>query len=83
MEDWVTIKNLRAKNPSMSLRQIGKLLGVSHNTVKQALLRDSSPEYKREEKISEKIAPFEEVIFKMLNVDKYIGLYCLQKEVDR
>ena len=73
MEDWVTIKNLRAKNPSMSLRQIGKLLGVSHNTVKQALLRDSSPEYKREEKISEKIAPFEEVIFKMLNVDKYIG----------
>ena len=73
MEDWVTIKNLKAKNPGMSLREIGKLLGISHNTVKQALGRDSPPEYIREKKISEKIAQFEEVIFNMLNVKKYKG----------
>lgn len=73
MEDWVTIKNLRAKNSSISLREIGKLLGISHNTVKQALSRDSPPEYKREEKLSEKLLPFEALIFKMINVDKFIG----------
>lgn len=66
MEDWVTIKNLRAKNPNISLREISKLLGISHNTVKSALGRDSPPEYERSTKTSEKLLPFEEVIFKML-----------------
>ncbi|MAT59490.1 MAG: hypothetical protein CMF23_16075 [Ignavibacteriae bacterium] len=73
MEDWVTIKNLRAKNPNMSLRQISKLLGVSHNTVKQALVRDSPPEYKREGKVSDKIVPFEKDIYKMVDDGKFIG----------
>lgn len=73
MEDWVTIKNLKAKNPDMSLRQIGKLLCISHNTVKHAIGRDSPPEYKRQKSVSEKIAPFEEVIFNMVNVKKYRG----------
>jgi transposase len=73
MEDWVTIKNLKAKNPSLSFREIGKLLGISHNTVKSTLARDSPPEYRRKEKISKKLAPFEEVIFDMLNVKKYRG----------
>lgn len=73
MEDWVTIKNLRAKNPDLSLREIGKLLGISHNTVSQALSRDSPPEYKRAKKISPKIAPFEEVIFQMVNIKKFKG----------
>lgn len=79
MEDWVTIKNLKAKNPILSLREIGKLLGISHNTVKRALVRDSPPEYKRLEKISEKLAPFEEVIFNMVNVKKYKGSRVLEE----
>ncbi len=73
MEDWVTIKNLRAKNPHMSLREIAKLLGISHNTVKSTLGRDSPPEYERPRKTSEKLLPFEEVIFKMINVSKFKG----------
>lgn len=73
MEDWVTIKNLNSKNPSLSLHEIGKLLGISYNTVKSALSRASPPEYKRKEKISEKLAPFEEVIFNTLNVKKFKG----------
>lgn len=73
MEDWVTIKNLKAKNPIMSLREIGKLLGISHNTVKHALGRDSPPEYNRQQRCSKKIVPFEEIIFSMVNVKKYKG----------
>lgn len=37
MEDWVTIKTLRAKNPDMSLREIARLVQASPNTVKTAL----------------------------------------------
>lgn len=73
MEDWVTIKNLRAKNPNISLRELGRLLGISHNTVKKALGRDSPPEYIRPQKISEKLVPFEEVIFEMVNIKKFKG----------
>ncbi|MBU0472542.1 MAG: IS21 family transposase [Bacteroidetes bacterium] len=73
MEDWVTIRNLRAKNPEMSFREIAKLLGISHNTVKSALSRDSLPEYKRASKISESLLPFEDFIYKKINVKKQKG----------
>lgn len=51
MDDWITIKNLKAKNPSMSLREIARFLHVSHNTVKKALEGESPPvikEWKRQ-----------------------------------
>lgn len=73
MDDWVTIKNLKAKNPSMSLRQIAKFLHVSHHTVKRALAEESPPQYKRPEKINPDIEPFKEVIFQMANVKKFKG----------
>lgn len=73
MEDWVTIRNLKKKNPGMSLRDIGRLLGISHNTVKKALLNEAPPEYKRASVTSKVIKPFEEVIFEMANVKKYKG----------
>ena len=47
MEDWVTIKTLKAKNPAMSHREIARLIGISHHTVKTALARDEPPGYKR------------------------------------
>ena len=37
MEDWVSIKNLKTKNPKLGTRKIADLLGVSRNTVKKAL----------------------------------------------
>lgn len=79
MEDWVTIKNLKAKNPSMSLRQIAKFLHVSHHTVKNALAEESPPEYKRPEKINLDIEPFKEVIFEMANIKKFKGSRILEE----
>lgn len=73
MEDWVTIKNLKVKNPSMSFRQIAKFLHISHHTVKKALSDERPPEYKRTEKINPDIEPFKEVIFEMTNVKKFRG----------
>lgn len=79
MEDWVTIKNLKAKNPSMSLRQIAKFLQVSHHTVKNALAEESPPQYKRPEKINFDIEPFKEVIFQMANIKKFKGSRILEE----
>ncbi len=28
MEDWVSIRNIRAKNPKLGTRKIAKLLGI-------------------------------------------------------
>jgi predicted ArsR family transcriptional regulator len=52
MEDWITIKNLKAKQASISNRQIAKQLGISHNTIKAALERTEAPEYIRLEFIN-------------------------------
>ena len=60
MEDWVSIKNIRAKNPKLGTRKIAELLGISRNTVKKALKSDEAPKYNRGiTKVNEQIAPFE------------------------
>ncbi len=71
MEDWVTIQTSKKRNNSLSNREIGRLLGLSHNTVKRAIEKESPPEYERSKKNSASLLPFEEVIFKMLNVNKF------------
>jgi transposase len=59
MEDWVSIKNIRAKNPKLGTRKIAELLGISRNSVKKALRSDKAPEYNRGEiKINEHVEPF-------------------------
>ena len=73
MEDWVTIKNLKAKNPAMSLREIAGYLHVSHNTVKKAIESTDIPEYKRPGRINHNLEPFKEVIFEMVNVKRFKG----------
>ena len=40
VEDWVTIRNLKARNPVLGTRAIAGLLGISRNTVKDALASD-------------------------------------------
>jgi|WetSurMetagenome_2_1015567.scaffolds.fasta_scaffold122617_1 transposase len=79
MEDWVTIKNLKSKNPGMSLREIARFLHLSHNTVKKALEGESPPQYERPEKININIEPFKEVIFELANEKKYKGSRILEE----
>lgn len=60
MEDWVSIRNIRSKNPTLGTRKIAELLGISRNTVKKALSSDACPEYNRGvTKINEQVEPFE------------------------
>ena len=59
MEDWVTIRNLKKKDPNLGTRTIALMLGISRNTVKKALLNDELPLYNRgERKINEAVEPF-------------------------
>lgn len=37
VEEWMTVKVLHKKHPGMSLRELGRLVKCSHNTVKAAL----------------------------------------------
>ncbi|WP_041437953.1 hypothetical protein [Thermodesulfobium narugense] len=62
MEDWVTIINLKKRNPSMGTRKIAKILGVSRNTVKRALKSETYPSYEREKMVYKELEPFHEFI---------------------
>lgn len=62
MEDWVTIRNLKKKNPTLGTRAISKLVGVSRSTVKKALGSEQYPRYSRGKKVNTAIEPFEEYI---------------------
>lgn len=73
MEDWLVIKNLKAKNPNKSNRGIARDLGISHNTVKAALERNEVPEYRLKGSSNSELEVFHEVIFEMLNVKKFKG----------
>ncbi len=62
MEDWMTIRNLKKKNPYMGTRKIADLVGVSRSTVKKALASDMYPSYHREPTVPILIHPFAEYI---------------------
>jgi len=70
MEDWVTIRNLKAKNPNMGTREIARILKVCRNTVKQALKDIEVPKYARRSASSEENEKFREYIFEQINVKK-------------
>ena len=48
MEDWITIRNLKNRNPKLGSRKIAELWGISHNTVnsRSALYRHIETELK-------------------------------------
>jgi transposase len=73
MEDWVTIKNLKKKQPDKSLRAIAKELGISHNTVKSALGKEGVPVYRRSGVSQMELENFRDVIVEMLSVKKFRG----------
>lgn len=62
MEDWVTIKNLKARNPDIGTRTLARLLGISRNTVKKVLANNEAPNYQRKEIINPTIVPFVDII---------------------
>jgi transposase len=79
MDDWVTIKKLRAKNPEMSLREIGRMLNMSHHTVQSALERESPPQYEMTGRENVHLAPFKDLIFEMVNVKRFRGSRILEE----
>jgi len=79
MEDWVTIKTLKAKNPTISLREIARLVQISPHTVKSALETQEAPSYHREPSTTGKLEAFKEVIFEMLNVKRFKGSRILEE----
>lgn len=62
MEDWVTIRTLKARKPELGSRAIAELLGISRNTVKNALANDRAPQYQRQTAVNPQIEPFTEFI---------------------
>ena len=74
MEDWVTIKNLKTKQPGKSNRAIARELGISHNTVKAALEKNEVPEYRRRGSSQSELEVFHEVLIEMLQEETLLCL---------
>ncbi len=73
MDDWVTIRTMKKRNPKLGSREIARILGISRNTVKKALSNTVAPEYTREVKINPEIEPFKEYIIMQISQKRLIG----------
>jgi len=73
MEDWITIRNLKKRNPKMGTRSIAKQLNLSRNAVRNALRSEDPPEYKRKANINQELEPFQEYITEQYFVKKLKG----------
>lgn len=73
MEDYITIRTLKKRNPELGTRKISELMGISRNTVKKALKSETSPEYQRPKKINSTIVPFVEYIYEQKIIKGLIG----------
>jgi len=73
MEDWITIRNLKKRNPKMGTRTIAKKLELSRNTVKNALRSEDPPTYKRNTYTNPELQPFQEYIIEQYFVKKLKG----------
>ena len=68
MEDWVSIRNLKKRNPQLGTREIAKMMQISRNTVRAALRREEAPKYERRQKDNPDIKPFAAYILQGLTV---------------
>jgi len=73
MEDWITIRNLKKRNPNMGTKAIANKLDLSRNTVRNALRSEDPPEYKRKAYINQELEPFQEYITEQYFVKKLKG----------
>lgn len=71
MEDWITIRNLKKRNPRLGSRKIAELLGISRNTVKRALAMETAPTYSRQQQTNPNIEPVSEFIKEHYLVKKH------------
>jgi len=62
MDDWVTIRTMKRRNPELGTRAIAKELGIARNTVKKALKSEREPVYERKKEINPELAPHEDYI---------------------
>ena len=77
MEAWTTIRYLHAQGTP--IRAICRELGVSRNTVRQALRGDSPAKYERPPKPNPALAPFEAQIRVWFFSEKLIGSRILRE----
>jgi len=80
MEDWITIKNLKKRNSNLGTRAIAKLLGISRNTVKNALNEVQAPKYEREKEINPDIEPYVDYIYERF-INKHLLGSCVLDEI--
>ena len=73
MTDRLTIQNLKAKDPSISNREIARRLNISHHTVEAALRTDVDAKYSRKEKPNLALERFRDIITEMAVKKKLIG----------
>jgi transposase len=71
MEDWVTIRTLKAKHPKLTNGEIARLVGISHHTVKTALQSGEPPAYDRKNRVKAKPDQFHDVVFEMANIKHF------------
>lgn len=77
MEAWTTIRYMHAQG--MPIRAICRELGVSRNTVRQALRGNVAPKYERPRRPNPKLAPFEAQIRTWYFGEKFIGSRILRE----
>ena len=77
MEAWTTIRYLHAQGTP--IRAICRELGVSRNTVRQALRSEGPPKYERPPRPNLKLAPFEAQIRTWYFSEKLIGSRILRE----
>jgi len=77
VEAWTTIRYLHAEGTP--IRAICRELGVSRNTVRQALRSQSPPKYERPAKLNPALAPFEAQIRTWYFGEKLIGSRILRE----
>lgn len=79
MEQWVTIRTIKKKNPDLGTRGLARLVGVSRNTVKRALSQELEPSYVRKQIPNPDLEPFIEYIFERLIVKNLVGSRVLKE----
>ena len=77
VEGWTTIRYLHAQG--MGARTIAKKLGLSRNTVRQAIRAQAPPTRTRAKRPNKKLAPFAARIAEMLFEKEYIGTRILRE----
>ncbi|MBE0433610.1 IS21 family transposase [candidate division WOR-3 bacterium] len=70
MDEWFTIKTLKAKG--VSIKKIARQLGLSRNTVRRYLRGEGPPRYNKQSRTNQAIRPYVQDI-KLMLISEFIG----------